>query len=66
MIPVMGSHAPITSDRDGRKKKQHEADPKRPVRNRFVVKPRPMKARPGLNFDRIEDLLGEVEGPLHR
>ena len=65
MIHGMGSHVPVTSDGNGRKK-QREADSKRPLHGRFVVKPRPMKARPGLNFDKIEALLDEVEGPLHR
>jgi hypothetical protein len=61
----MGSHVHVTSDGNG-PKKQREADSKRPLRSRFVVKPRPLQARPGLNFDKIEDLLDEIEGPFHR
>ena len=29
----------------------------------FVVRPRALGARPGLDFDRIEELLDELEGP---
>lgn len=65
MLHGMGSHVPITSGGDARKK-QPQTDSKRSPGNRFVVKPRPMKARPGLNLDKIEDLLDEVEGPFRR
>lgn len=30
----------------------------------FVVHPRALGARPGLDFDRIEGLLDELEGPI--
>ena len=33
---------------------------------RFVVKARPMKAKPGVDFDDIEGLLERIEGPYHR
>lgn len=33
---------------------------------RFVVKARPMGARPGINLDDISGLLDELEGPSHR
>jgi hypothetical protein len=32
----------------------------------FVVKPRDLKARPGIEFDNIGELLEQVEGPSHR
>lgn len=37
----------------------------RPV-ERFVVKARPMHAKPGMDFDDIEGLLDRIEGPLRR
>lgn len=33
---------------------------------RFVVKARPMYARPGMDFDDIEGLLDRIEGPFRR
>lgn len=33
---------------------------------RFVVRTRPLMPRPGLNFDNIEELLDQVDGPLRR
>jgi hypothetical protein len=33
---------------------------------RFVVRARPMKARPGIEFDDIEGLLERLEGPYRR
>ena len=35
-------------------------------RGRFVVKARPMNAKPGFDFDDIEGLIERLEGPLHR
>lgn len=32
----------------------------------FVVRARPMGARPGLNYDKINELIEQVEGPYHR
>jgi hypothetical protein len=32
----------------------------------FVVRARPMGARPGLNYDKISELIEQVEGPYHR
>jgi hypothetical protein len=32
----------------------------------FVVHPRPLGLRPGVNYDRISDLIEQIEGPLHR
>ena len=39
---------------------------KRPVRKKFVVKPRAMGLPPGLSYDNIGELLEAIEGPLHR
>ena len=33
---------------------------------RFVVRARPMNAKPGIDFDDIEGLLDRIEGPLRR
>jgi hypothetical protein len=32
----------------------------------FVVQARSMGARPGLNYDKISELIEQVEGPYHR
>lgn len=32
----------------------------------FKIEPRPLGLRPGLSYDNIEDLLDQIEGPLHR
>lgn len=32
----------------------------------FVVKARPMRAKPGIDFDDIEGLLDRIEGPYRR
>lgn len=32
----------------------------------FVVQTRPMGLKPGLNFDKISELIEQLEGPLHR
>lgn len=32
----------------------------------FVVRPRPLGVRPGLDYDRIAELVEQLEGPLHR
>jgi len=32
----------------------------------FRVKARPLGLRPGLNYDKISELIEEAEGPLHR
>jgi len=32
----------------------------------FVVEARDLKARPGVNFNRISELLEKIDGPLHR
>lgn len=34
--------------------------------DRFVVKARPMHAKPGVDFDDIEGLLDRIEGPYRR
>ena len=39
---------------------------KRPVRKKFVIKPRAMGLPPGLSYDNIGELLEAIEGPLHR
>lgn len=33
---------------------------------RFTVRPRPMGTRPDLDYDRISELVEELEGPLRR
>ena len=33
---------------------------------KFKVKSRALEAKPGLRFDKISELLEEVEGPYHR
>lgn len=35
-------------------------------RRPFRVEPRALGLRPGLEYDRVGDLLEQVEGPLHR
>ena len=38
-----------------------------PLRRPFEIKPRDLGGlRPGLSLDNVADLIGEVEGPLHR
>ena len=37
-----------------------------PPFERFVVRARPMKARPGIELDDIEGLLERIEGPYRR
>jgi hypothetical protein len=32
---------------------------------RFVVRARPMGSRPGLSYDRVSELVEQVEGPYH-
>jgi hypothetical protein len=32
----------------------------------FVVRARALGLRPGLNYDKVSDLLEQIEGPLHR
>jgi len=34
-------------------------------RKPFVVHPRPLGLRPGMNYDNVEDLLETLEGPQH-
>lgn len=43
-----------------------EAARRRPSGKRFVVRARPLKAKPGVQFDCIGELLEQAEGPLHR
>ncbi len=38
---------------------------RRPI-PRFVVRARPLGMRPALNYDRINELVEQLEGPLHR
>jgi hypothetical protein len=33
---------------------------------RFVVRARPLGLRPGLNYDKISDLVEQIEGSVHR
>lgn len=35
-------------------------------RERFTVKARPMRARPGINLDNIGELMEQIEGPEHK
>jgi hypothetical protein len=37
-----------------------------PPIDRFVVRARPMGSRPGLNYDKVSELIEQVEGPYHR
>ena len=39
---------------------------KRPARKKFVVKPLEMGLPPGLSYDKVEELIEALEGPLHR
>jgi plasmid stability protein len=39
---------------------------KRPRVEAFVVQARPLGLRPGLNYDKVSDLLDQIEGPLGR
>jgi hypothetical protein len=32
----------------------------------FVIRARPLGLRPGLDYDKVSDLLDQIEGPLHR
>jgi len=32
----------------------------------FAIKARPLGLRPGLDYDKVGDLLDQIEGPLHR
>jgi len=41
---------------------RREAKPAKP----FEIYSRDLHARPGLNFDNIEELLDQVEGPMRR
>ena len=43
------------------KARRHQASPKP-----FIVQPRDLKARPGVDLDHIEALLDEIEGPYRR
>jgi hypothetical protein len=38
----------------------------RPPRRPFVVQPRRLGLRPGLNIDNVAELLDQLEGPDHR
>ena len=39
---------------------------KKPARKKFVVKPLAMGLPPGLSYDKVEELIEALEGPLHR
>ncbi len=43
-----------------------EASRRKVPGKRFAVRPRPLLAKPGVEFDSIADLLDQGEGPLHR
>jgi hypothetical protein len=43
-----------------------EATRRRPPAKRFVIHARPLRARPGVEFDCIAALLEQAEGPLHK
>ena len=65
----MGNRVKIAHDGDGTaepKRKQAEPSAGGPPRKRFVVEARPLGLRHDLNFDKIEELLDEIEGPLRR
>ena len=65
----MGTKAKIAQDSDGNAEprgKQAEPSTGGARRKRFVVEARPLGLRPDLNFDKIEELLDEIEGPCRR
>ena len=39
---------------------------KREPLERFEIRARPLGLRPGLNYDKVGDLLDQIEGPLRR
>lgn len=65
----MGTKAKIAQGSDGNpqpKGKQAEPSTGESRRKRFVVEARPLGLRHDLNFDKIEELLDEIEGPRRR
>ena len=65
----MGTKAKVAQDSNGTpepKGKQAGPSAGAPPRKRFVVEARPLGLRHDLNFDKIEELLDEIEGPLRR
>lgn len=65
----MGTRVKIAQDSNAEAEPRGEqGEPvagKRP-RKRFVVEARPLGLRHDLNFDKIEELLDEIEGPWRR
>jgi hypothetical protein len=39
---------------------------KQPARKKFVVRPLAMGLPPGLSYDKVEELIEALEGPLHK
>lgn len=63
----MGTRAKIAQDSDNAKPERKQAEPSTgEPRKRFVVEARPLGLRHDLNFDKIEELLDEIEGPWRR
>jgi hypothetical protein len=38
----------------------------KPIRKRFVVRPRPLGLPPGLSYDNVEELFEALEGAAHK
>lgn len=65
----MGTKAKIAQDSDSNAEssgKQALPFAGESPRKHFVVEARPIGLRPDLNFDKIEELLDEIEGPWRR
>lgn len=60
----MGTKAKVAQDSDGNAKPEPSTG--KPPRKGFVVKARPLGLRHDLNFDKIEEVLDEIEGPWRR
>jgi hypothetical protein len=43
-----------------------DAARRKPAAKRFVVRARPLHAKPGVEFDCISALIEQAEGPLHK
>lgn len=60
----MGLRAKIAQDDDH---SEPTAEAQQPLpRKRFVVESRPLGLRRDLNFDKVEELLDQIDGPARR